>query len=140
MSYYACTRTSEYLYKVLGPIHGTSTNCTNDRVTPPFKEDYIQPTQLIQKFFLFTTNTINSKIFLVEYYKDPCHIRLYYEHGFINCPSIIFTVQELQNICIKCWGPIHGTSGNCTNDRVTPLFKEGYIQPTQLIQNFFFRS
>ncbi|CAB5392632.1 unnamed protein product [Rhizophagus irregularis] len=76
----------------------------------------------------------------MEYYKDPCHIRLYYEHGFINCPSIIFTVQELQNICIKCWGPIHGTSGNCTNDRVTPLFKEGYIQPTQLIQNFFFRS
>ncbi|CAB4495508.1 unnamed protein product [Rhizophagus irregularis] len=76
----------------------------------------------------------------LEYYKDPCHIRLYYEHGFINCPSIIFTVQELQNICIKCWGPIHETSGNCTNDRVTPLFKEGYIQPTQLIQNFFFRS
>ncbi|CAG8778150.1 18126_t:CDS:1, partial [Rhizophagus irregularis] len=56
----------------------------------------------------------------------------------INCLNIIFTAQELQNICIKCWGPIHGTSGNCTNNRVTPQFKEDYIQPTQLIQKFFF--
>ncbi|CAB5196286.1 unnamed protein product [Rhizophagus irregularis] len=113
-----------------------SSSPSSSSSSPPPPSSSPPPVQLYSAKDIKICLTTNW-ILPVEFYRDPCHICLYYGHGFRNCPNIIFTAQELQNICIKCWGPIHGTSTNCTNDRVTPPFKEDYIQPTQLIQKFF---
>ncbi|CAB4428238.1 unnamed protein product [Rhizophagus irregularis] len=127
---------SSSLSSLLPSSSPPSSSLSSSSSSPPPPSSSPPPVQLYSAKDIKICLTTNW-ILPVKFYRDPCHICLYYGHGFRNCPNIIFTAQELQNICIKCWGPIHGTSTNCTNDRVTPPFKEDYIQPTQLIQKFF---
>jgi len=64
-------------------------------------------------------------------YPHPCHLCQYYGHSFKVCPNI---QEAFLGACRQCWSLEHNTKV-CKSPKRIPPFKDGYRNPTQLIES-----